>query len=83
LIKNVTMAVRPGNNLLITGPNGSGKTSLLRVLAGLWEPLDGTVRTPTPVSGKTQKPLMWLPQRPYLLQGSLRDQVSVSQLQIP
>lgn len=75
LIKNVTMAVRPGNNLLITGPNGSGKTSLLRVLAGLWEPLDGTVRTPTPVSGKTQKPLMWLPQRPYLLQGSLRDQV--------
>lgn len=76
LIQNVTMSVNPGSNLLITGPNGSGKTSLLRVLAGLWAPLSGSVKTPS-INGKnkSQKPMMWLPQRPYLLQGSLRDQV--------
>ena len=76
LVKRVTMAVPRGSHLLITGPNGSGKTSLLRVLAGLWAPTEGTVRVPSPSEDHPGgKVMMWLPQRPYLLQGSLRDQV--------
>jgi len=75
LVRAVTMDVSEGDHLLITGPNGAGKTSLLRVLAGLWKPLEGTVSTPSPTKANGGKVMMWLPQRPYLLQGSLRDQV--------
>ncbi|MEV7280003.1 ribosomal protection-like ABC-F family protein [Streptomyces sp. NPDC093111] len=39
-----TLAVAPGQRLLVTGKNGAGKTTLLRVLAGDLEPDAGTVR---------------------------------------
>ncbi len=40
----VSFALEPGDALLLLGPNGSGKTSLLRLLAGLARPAAGTVR---------------------------------------
>ena len=43
LWQNLEFAVSPGELLQITGANGSGKTSLLRILAGLAPPDSGTV----------------------------------------
>lgn len=41
LIKDLNLRITEGNNLLITGNTGTGKTSLLRVLGGLWESKQG------------------------------------------
>ncbi|MGB7405133.1 MAG: heme ABC exporter ATP-binding protein CcmA [Pacificimonas sp.] len=43
LLSDISLSVRPGELIRLTGPNGSGKTSLLKVLAGLDAPDEGTV----------------------------------------
>src|SRR3954470_12360330 len=61
------VALKPGDGLLVSGPSGSGKSSLFRALAGLWPLGDGTIRLPT--SGR----VLALPQRPYFPLGTLRQ----------
>jgi heme exporter protein A len=44
LFRSMSLAVGPGDALRVAGPNGSGKTSLLRILCGLLAPSGGEVR---------------------------------------
>lgn len=44
LFAGLNLSLRPGNLIQIEGPNGSGKTSLLRILCGLTSPTQGEVR---------------------------------------
>jgi len=69
LARNITLTVLPGSSLLIKGSSGSGKTSLLCAIAGLWTKGSGSVVLPLPEN------LMFLPQKPYMPLGTLRDQL--------
>jgi iron complex transport system ATP-binding protein len=43
ILSDATLRVSPGQLKAIVGPNGGGKSTLLRVLAGLWHTSDGSV----------------------------------------
>jgi putative ATP-binding cassette transporter len=75
VIKNLSLSVPPGTNLLITGPSGCGKTSLLRAIVGLWSQGQGTIVRPR------FEDVLFLPQRPYMLPGSLRSQLLYPRLE--
>lgn len=70
LVTHLNTEVKPGESLLIMGPSGSGKSSILRMIAGLWRSGSGNVTTPDITD------MMFMPQEPYLPIGSLRWQLT-------
>lgn len=70
LIDKISFNLEPGDRLLILGPNGCGKSSLFRILCGLWPQLGGSITKP-----EKRSDLYFIPQKPYLVQGSFRDQI--------
>lgn len=72
LLDSLSIIIRRGEHLLISGSNGVGKSAISRILAGLWPVYRGLVSRPKNIG---QDGIMFLPQRPYLSPGTLRDQV--------
>ena len=67
LIEKIHLKVNVGENTLISGSNGTGKTALVRVLSGLWPLAEGTISIVKP------QQILFLPQKAYMPRGSLRD----------
>lgn len=77
LFDDLDLTVRAGESLVLLGPSGVGKSTLLRVLAGLDEPVGGDLRVGSADSGRDhtyaavfQKPLLY----PWL---TVRENVAV------
>lgn len=71
LIERLSLRLEPGDSLVITGPSGCGRTTLLRSIAQLWPYATGTVRHPD-----HSEDAMFLAQVPYLPLGDLRAVLS-------
>lgn len=69
LTRKLNFALPPGKSVLIMGESGSGKSSLLRTIAGLWQSGEGSIERPK------LNQLIFLSQRPYMIQGNLRAQL--------
>jgi putative ATP-binding cassette transporter len=70
LIAGVNAEIRQGERWLVTGPTGTGKSTLLRAIAGIWP--FGRGRIEAPLDAR----VLFLPQKPYLPIGTLREALS-------
>ncbi len=69
LLAPFDLEFKPGESVLISGPSGSGKSTLFRAFAGIWPFGCGTMSRPRNAS------VLFLPQKPYLTIGTLREQL--------
>jgi len=80
-LKNVAFSLRPGNVLVVVGPSASGKTTLARLLVGLWPAASGKVRLDgadvfTWDKSELGPYLGYLPQGVELLDGTLAENIA-------
>ena len=66
MIEDADVVIAPGEKVLVKGESGTGKSTLIRAMAGLWPWGSGQILRP---KGAT---FAFMPQRPYLPLGTLR-----------
>jgi vitamin B12/bleomycin/antimicrobial peptide transport system ATP-binding/permease protein len=66
VVKDADVAIAPGERVLVAGESGTGKSTLVRAIAGLWPWGDGEIQV------ESGAKMLLLPQRAYIPAGSLR-----------
>jgi putative ATP-binding cassette transporter len=69
LLAPTTLQLKRGEAVLLSGPSGTGKSTLFRALAGIWPYWTGRVLLPRGAR------MLFLPQKPYLPVGALKHAV--------
>ncbi|XP_053399144.1 lysosomal cobalamin transporter ABCD4-like [Mercenaria mercenaria] len=72
LCTGLNLRFEQGVNILVTGTSGCGKSSLLRVINGIWPEVRGTIDYQVDLKPSV---ILFLPQKPYFTDGSLRQQI--------
>jgi vitamin B12/bleomycin/antimicrobial peptide transport system ATP-binding/permease protein len=70
VVGETEVVIAPGERLLVAGESGTGKSTLVRAIAGLWPWGGGSVNF------HPDRRLFMLPQRPYVPSGTLRRAVA-------
>lgn len=70
LFQDLSLDFKPGQRILLAGPSGSGKSSLMRALAGVWPFAEGEVTVPT-----KEGDALFFPADVFAPAGPLRDVV--------
>ena len=81
VVQDITFELEAGQGLGIIGPSGSGKSSLVRLLVGVWQPVRGNVRLDGAAldqwaSDALGRHIGYLPQDVELLAGTVAENIS-------
>ncbi len=70
VVSDAEVAIEPGERVLVAGESGTGKSTLIRAIAGLWPWGDGSVEF------QKDGRVFMLPQKPYVPNGTLRRAIA-------
>jgi PrtD family type I secretion system ABC transporter len=81
IVQDVTFTLQAGNGLGVIGPSGSGKSSLVRALVGVWQPFRGKVRLDGAALDQWSSDVLgahigYLPQDVELFAGTIAQNIS-------
>jgi ATP-binding cassette subfamily B protein len=82
VLRDVSIAVAPGERLALGGPTGAGKSTLAKLMARFYDPNEGTVRygdvdLRTATFTSLRRHIVVVPQEGFLFAGTIRDNVRV------
>jgi ATP-binding cassette, subfamily C, bacterial CydD len=83
-LSGVSLSIRPGDRITLTGPSGSGKSSLLALLLRFAVPGSGCIEVggadlaSIPLD-EWRRQIAWVPQDPYLFAASVADNIALGQ----
>jgi len=83
VLRDVTLAVRPGERLALVGPTGAGKSTLAKLMARLYDPTEGAIfYGGSDLRGASlaslRRRIVMVPQEGFLFHGSLLDNVRLA-----
>lgn len=81
VLLNVSFELKPGQGLGVIGPSASGKSTLAKLLVGVWTPQRGSVRLDGATFDQWDRQLLgpyigYLPQKIELLDGSIKENIA-------
>lgn len=79
ILKNCTFKISSNSITALTGESGSGKSTVFKMLLGLYEPSGGSItfNGETPIDASTRNMFSYVPQGNMILSGTIRDNITL------
>ena len=83
-LDEVSLTIRPGEQIVLTGPNGAGKSSLLSLLLRFATPTSGTIAAgpvdlATIPADRWRSQIAWVPQHPHVFTATVAENIALGQ----
>ena len=84
VIDEVTLSIRPGEQIILTGPSGAGKSSLLSLLLRFAAPTSGSITAGSvdlagiPID-RWRSQIAWVPQHPHLFTATVAENIALGE----
>jgi len=83
-LDEVSLTIRPGEQIILTGPNGAGKSSLLALLLRFATPASGTITAGSVdlaqiPADRWRSQIAWVPQHPHVFTATVAENIALGQ----
>jgi ATP-binding cassette, subfamily C, bacterial CydD len=83
-LDEVSLTIRPGEQIILTGPNGAGKSSLLALLLRFATPASGTITAGSVdlaeiPADRWRSQIAWVPQHPHLFTATVAENIALGE----